>query len=126
MEKGIHMAANLALVIEDDADLSEIFTRALEQAGFEVETIRDGRTAQQRLGEVVPNVIALDLHLPYVDGATLLKQINADDRLGKSRVILTTADAAQAEFLRDQATIVMVKPISFSQLRDISARLKGR
>lgn len=118
------MQKNLALVIEDDFDLSEIFTRALEKAGFDVETIRDGKTAQQRLGEVVPNVIALDLHLPYVDGTTLLKQIRADARLNATRVILTTADAAQAEFLRDMATIVMIKPISFSQLRDISARLK--
>ncbi|HKI52528.1 MAG TPA: response regulator [Anaerolineales bacterium] len=119
------MTKNLAFVIEDDEDLSEIFTRALEGAGFEVETIRDGKSAQQRLGEdVVPNVIALDLHLPYVDGATLLKQINADERFTKTRVILTTADAVQAEHLRNKVTIVLVKPIFFTQLRDISARLK--
>jgi DNA-binding response OmpR family regulator len=124
MEKGYKMTKNLALVIEDDEDLSEIFTKALEQAGFEVETIGDGKTAQQRLKEVVPNVIALDLHLPLVDGATLLKQIHADERLSKTRVILTTADAVQAEFLRPMATIVLIKPISFSQLRDISKRLK--
>jgi len=119
------MTKNLALVIEDDQDLSEIFTRALEQAGFEVETVRDGKAAQERLrDEIVPNVIALDLHLPFVDGATLLKQIHADERYVKTRVILTTADAAQAEFLRNKVTIVLVKPIMFSQLRDISARLK--
>jgi DNA-binding response OmpR family regulator len=124
MEKGFEMIKNLALVIEDDVDLSEIFTRALEQAGFKVETIRDGNAARKRLGEDdVPNVIALDLHLPFVDGGTLLKQINADERLSKTRVILTTADAVQAEFLRDKATIVLIKPILFSQLRDLSARL---
>lgn len=118
------MVKNLALVIEDDEDLSEIFTKALEQAGFEVETIRDGKIAQQRLKDVVPNVIALDLHLPFVDGSTLLKQIHADERFDKTRIIITTADTAQAEFLREQATIVLVKPIAFTQLRDISARLK--
>lgn len=120
------MPQNLALVIEDDVDLSEIFTRALENAGFEVETIQDGQIAHERLGQVVPNVIVLDMHLPHVDGATLLKQIHADERLQKVRIIITTADAVQAEFYRDMATIVMVKPISFSQLRDISARLKGK
>jgi DNA-binding response OmpR family regulator len=126
MQKGTQMPANLALVIEDDTDLSEIFTRALEKAGFEVETILDGQVAQERLKETVPNVIVLDMHLPHVDGATLLKQIHADERLSKARIIIATADAVQAEFLRDQATIVMIKPISFSQLRDISARLKPR
>jgi chemosensory pili system protein ChpA (sensor histidine kinase/response regulator) len=115
---------NLALVIEDDPDLSEIFAKALQAAGFEVETIQDGKAAQDRLNATVPNVIVLDMHLPHVDGATLLKQIRADQRLGKARIIIATADSAQAEFYRNMATIVMIKPITFSQLRDISARLK--
>ena len=118
------MPNNLALVIEDDADLSEIFSRALQKAGFDVESILDGRVAQDRLKEVVPNVIVLDMHLPHVDGPTLLKQIHADERLGKARIIIATADSAQAEFYRNMATIVMIKPITFSSLRDISARLK--
>jgi CheY-like chemotaxis protein len=118
------MPKNLALVIEDDEDLLEIFTRALEGAGFEVESVGDGKAAQLRLGEDdVPNVIALDLHLPHIDGATLLKQINADERYKTTRVILTTADAVQAEHLRDKVNIVLVKPIFFTQLRDISKRL---
>ncbi len=89
-----------------------------------METIQDGQIAQQRLKETLPNVIVLDMHLPHVDGATLLKQIHGDERLSKARIIIATADNVQAEFYRDMATIVMVKPISFSQLRDISARLK--
>lgn len=115
---------NFALVIEDDADLSDIFSKALQAAGYEVESILDGKVAQDRLKEVVPRVIVLDLHLPHVDGVTLLLQINEAEALKDTKVIMTTADNIQAEFYRDKATIVMVKPISFSQLRDISARLK--
>ena len=118
------MPKNLALVIEDDEDLSTIFTEALQTAGFEVESIQDGKTAQERLKETVPNVVVLDMHLPLVDGPTLLKQIHADERLSKTRIIIATADSVQAEFYRSWATIVMIKPITFSQLRDISARLK--
>lgn len=118
------MAKNLALVIEDNVDLSEIFSRALQTAGFEVEAIQDGLVAQARLKETIPNVIVLDMHLPGVDGAALLKQIHADERLSKARIIIATADSAKAEQYRDQATVVMVKPITFSSLRDISARLK--
>lgn len=115
---------NFALVIEDDPDLSEIFTKALQTAGFEAEAIRDGAVAQKRLNETTPLVIVLDLHLPNVDGATLLEQIHSSDRLDNANIIITTADNVLAEMYRDRATIVMVKPISFSQLRDISARLK--
>src|SRR5262245_22592870 len=118
------MSKNLAFVIEDDADLSEIFSRALQTAGFEVEPILDGKIAQTRLGEAVPNVIVLDMHLPNIDGATLLKQIHEDERLRKARIIIATADSARAEHYRSMATIVLIKPITFSSLRDISVRLK--
>lgn len=119
------MVENLALLIEDDEDLSEIFAKALQTAGYEVETILDGKTAETRLKEVVPKVIVLDMHLPHINGATLLKQIHATQALKSTRIIIATADNVQAEFYRDMATIVLIKPISFSQLRDISARLLG-
>lgn len=115
---------NFALVIEDDEDLSAIFVKALEAAGFNVEAIRDGELAQRRLGETVPRVIVLDMHLPHVEGSTLLKQIHANAAFSNTKIILATADNVLAEMYRDKANIVLVKPISFSQLRDLSARLK--
>ncbi len=115
---------NFALIIEDDEDLSAIFVKALEAAGFKVEAIRDGELAQRRLEETVPRVIVLDMHLPHVDGTTLLKQIHANPTLSNTKIILATADNVLAEIYHDQANIVLVKPISFSQLRDLSARLK--
>jgi CheY-like chemotaxis protein len=115
---------NFALVIEDDQDLSAIFVKALEVAGFQVEAIHDGKLAQNRLREVSPRVIVLDMHVPHVDGPTLLKQIRADPAFSDTKVILATADNVLAEIYRDQANIVLVKPISFSQLRDLSARFK--
>ena len=115
---------NFAFVIEDDPDLSTIFVKALEAAGFKVEAIRDGEVAQKRLQEEAPRVIVLDMHLPHVDGATLLKQIHENPAFSNTKIILATADNVRAEFYRDKATIVLVKPISFSQLRDLSARLK--
>lgn len=121
--KGYKME-NFAFVIEDDPDLSAIFVKALEAAGFKVEAIRDGEVAQTRLQETAPRVIVLDMHLPHVDGSVLLKQIHANPALSNSKIILATADNVRAEQYRDKATIVLVKPISFSQLRDLSARLK--
>ena len=117
---------NIAFVIEDDQDLSNIFTEALKAAGYQVETIRDGAIAQQRLKEANPEIIILDMHLPNVDGAQLLTQIRADERLAKTRVILATADALLGEYYNKKADLVLVKPISFSQLRDLTARYKKK
>ena len=115
---------NFAFVIEDDEDLSAIFVKALEAAGFRVEAIRDGEVAQKRLQETTPRVIVLDMHLPHVDGSALLKQIHENPTFSNTKIILATADNVLAEIYRDKANIVLVKPISFSQLRDLSVRLK--
>ncbi|MCB0211034.1 MAG: response regulator [Anaerolineae bacterium] len=112
----------LALIIEDHEDQSLVFTTALEQAGYETEAIMDGSVAQKRLGEVEPSMIVLDLHVPGVNGKTLLSQIRHDERLINVPVILATADAWQAETLRSQATLVLLKPISFSQLSTLASR----
>ena len=117
---------NIAFVIEDDEDLSGIFTEALKAAGFQVETIRDGAVAQQRIKEASPELIILDMHLPHVDGAALLTQIRAEEHLKETYIIVATADALLGDFHHDEADMVLLKPISFSQLRDLTARYKRK
>ena len=112
----------LALIIEDDADQNLIFTTALDQAGYETESIKDGLIAQQRLTEIVPQTIVLDLHIPQIEGVTLLSQIRNDQRLTNVYVILVTADAALASNLHVEADLVLLKPISFSQLSVLASR----
>lgn len=116
----------LAFIIEDDEDLSEIFAQALGDEDFEIERIRDGKIAQQRLEEAVPYLILLDMHLPHVSGADLLAKIKADERLAKTLILITTADALMGDAYADQADFVFLKPISFVQLRDLTKRLKPK
>ena len=84
----------------------------------------DGAVAQKRLEEIIPDLIVLDLHIPNVPGNILLKQIRADERLKETRVFLATADANMAEQLRDQAELVLLKPIGFAQLRELAERFR--
>jgi len=115
--------SELALVIEDDEDLAEIFGQALGAAGFTVEIIRDGLAAQERIKQVVPTVITLDMHIPHISGNVLLDQIKADVRLSKTSVVVATADAQMGDALRGVADLVLIKPITFTQLRDLTFRL---
>jgi CheY-like chemotaxis protein len=118
------LSNSLALIIEDDFDLSTIFDEALKAAGFETQVIRDGSKAVKKLESLAPDVVILDLHLPGVGGADILDLIRADDRMEHTRVIVTTADARLAETLHDKADLVLVKPVSFTQLRDLAQRLR--
>jgi CheY-like chemotaxis protein len=113
----------LALIIEDDERLATIFTEAVRQAGFTTRTIRRGDEAMQLLGSLEPSLVILDLHLPQVSGETILQALRQDKRLGSTRVVLATADAELAKIIEDDCDFVLVKPISFTQLRDLASRL---
>lgn len=117
------MSSPFGLIIEDDEDLAMIFEGALTEANFDTEVISDGQAALTRLAEIVPDVIVLDLHLPHVSGGNILHQIRADERLANTRVMLATADAIRAEGLRNEADLVLLKPISFGQLTMLAARM---
>lgn len=117
----------LALIIEDDEDLANIFSEALRGGGFEVEHISDGRLAQERLKNgSAPFIVLLDMHLPHVSGADLLTIIKENEKFSKTMTLITTADALMGNLYRDQVDFVLVKPISFVQLRDLTRRLKPK
>lgn len=118
--------SELALIIEDDEDLASIFAEAVRGVGFEVEHVADGKKAQERLKSgTAPYLILLDMHLPHVSGEDLLTNtIKPDNRFDRTMIIITTADARMGDAYRDQVDFVLVKPISFVQLRDLTSRLK--
>jgi DNA-binding response OmpR family regulator len=118
------MSDSFALIIEDDYDLSNIFAEALQAAEFETEIVRTGDRAFERLSSTTPDVVVLDLHLPGVAGTDLLRQIRTDPRLKETRVMVATADERLAETLQEEADLVLLKPISFRQLRDLALRLR--
>lgn len=119
--------STLALIIEDDEDLASIFAEALRGVGFEVEHVADGRVAQERLKtKEAPYLVLLDMHLPHVSGADLLADMKNDGRFKDTIIIITTADARMGETYGEKADFVMIKPISFVQLRDLTSRLKPK
>jgi len=117
-------AKPFALIVEDDEDLSIIFSEALLAAGFSTHIVRDGQDAVNWLQENVPTLVILDLHLPSVSGKTILANIRREERLRSVKVIVTTADARMAEETQNEVEVALIKPISFSMLRELTARFR--
>src|SRR5687767_13567429 len=80
----------------------------------------------ERLRNVVPFIIVLDLHLPNVDGTEILAWVRSMPALKETLVIVVTADARMGETLEDKADLVLLKPATFTQIRDFTARLINR
>ncbi len=116
------MSKPLAVIIEDDLEIAKILSISLKDK-FEIESFEDGNSALARLAQVVPALIVLDLHLPEISGMDVFARLRADARLRVVKVIVCTADALRAEALRSQADLVLLKPISPSQLRELASRM---
>jgi two-component system, OmpR family, response regulator MtrA len=117
------MTKPLAFIVEDDPQLSQIFTLVLRER-FETIAISDGLQALAQLSETVPALVVLDINLPGASGREILSVIRSVSRFESTRVIITTADSHVTTEVQEKADIVLLKPVSVSQLRDLAARLK--
>lgn len=119
------MSTSNVFVVEDDPKLNKIITFTLQE-NFQIEICTNGNTAIERLKQIVPDIVILDLNLPGIPGREILESIRADKRLTKTRVILTTADERQAETLTNEADIILLKPVSPTQLRELALRMSTK
>lgn len=80
------------MVVEDDAFVMDIYETKLSQEGFEVISAPNGLEAVKKLEkeENVPDLMILDILMPYMDGLEVLRKIKKDPRLKDIPVILLT------------------------------------
>ena len=117
------MDNKLALVIEDDSDAAVIFSAALRANGFDPKAVHIGDIASKRLNELSPEIVLLDMHLPKVPGTELIKQIRENEHTKDTMVIIVSADPRMAETVEHLADLVVIKPTTFSQVRDLITRM---
>ena len=71
------------LIIDDDADVRDLLSRMLSDAGFKFDTAKDGKEGLEKLDKN-PNLIVLDLEMPRMDGFEFLenymKEVNETER----------------------------------------------
>jgi len=76
------------LLVEDDPFLIDIYTTKLKEAGFSVEVATDGGEGFKKLKEQLPNLLILDIVLPYIDGWEVLEKIKSDGKLKNLKVVI--------------------------------------
>jgi two-component system KDP operon response regulator KdpE len=104
------------LVVEDDAGIRSAVIRALTDRGHAVASAGDGMSGLRHAVEDRPDLVVLDLGLPDLDGADLLRMLRA---VSQVPVIVATArddDAMVVRALNAGADDYLVKPFSADQL----------
>ena len=105
------------LVIEDYRPLQQSLTKGLREAGFAVDTTRDGKEGLWYATGNEYDVIILDLMLPGMHGLEVLKKIRAQGR--KSHVLILTAKDTVEDRVAGLdlgADDYLVKPFAFEEL----------
>ncbi len=87
------------LVVDDDPSAREALARALTRLGHEVVEARGAEDALRRLPDG-PDLVLLDVHMPGMDGFTLLEMIRKDPNLWQTPVIMVTGLDGASDRLR--------------------------
>ena len=80
------------LVIEDERFISELYTRALEKAGYQVTAIADGAAGLTEAQTDKYDIILLDLMVPNLTGIEILRSLRDPARVPpiRAKIIITT------------------------------------
>lgn len=78
------------LVVEDDENLRNIYSKNLTKRNYIVETASDGNAALSKLDEFLPDAILLDIMMPGLNGKEFLKFLKKNPRYKNIPVIMIT------------------------------------
>ena len=104
------------LVVDDAPDIVDIVQLYMKNAGYEVLTATDGPSALRALRDEMPDLVALDLMLPGVDGLEITKRVRAVDN---TPIIMLTARREESDRVLGfelGADDYVVKPFSPQEL----------
>ena len=111
------------LIVEDDSDFREILSRALRQAGYEVQEAEHALGAICAMVRAGADLILTDIRMPIMDGLGLIRELKAhEDTCGVPVVAMTGFDTPENRTAALQAGCVgyFAKPID---ARDFLGRI---
>jgi DNA-binding response OmpR family regulator len=88
------------MIVEDDSFVMDIYQTKLAQSGFETIEAGNGLEAVKILEKEKPDLILLDILMPYMDGMEVLKKIKKEEKFKDTPVILLTNLSQQEEVNR--------------------------
>lgn len=110
------------LVVDDEKPISDIMKFNLTKEGYEVHVAADGEEALQKVDEVHPDLILLDLMLPKMDGLEVARQVRKNYDMPIIMVTAKDSELDKVLGLELGADDYVTKPFSN---RELVARVKA-
>ena len=119
----------LVLVVDDSLTVRKITTRLLTREGFRVDSAKDGVDALEKMHDLVPDIVLLDVEMPRMDGFELARVMRSDARLKSVPIIMITsrtADKHRNHAIEIGVNVYLGKPYQEQQLLDHIAEQLGQ
>ena len=87
----------LVLIVEDNPINRDVLGRRLERRGYNIRFAEDGPSGIRSAGELMPDVILMDIGLGEMDGWETTRRIKADPRTQTIPIIALTASAFESD-----------------------------
>src|SRR5205807_6916457 len=92
--------AKKILAVDDEQHIVRLVQVNLERQGYEVVTAFDGKEALEKVESEHPDLIVLDVMMPYMDGFEVLQNLKKNQNTREIPVIMLTAKAQDADVFR--------------------------
>ena len=109
------MANKTVMIIEDDVLHMKLFKDILENLGFSTLRARDEKAAMEITRITHPDLIIMDMRLPFTSSFDIVKQLKNDERLKDIPVVAITSlddNMKKEEYLRHGFDDFLSKPIA--------------
>lgn len=117
----------IILVVDDDDDVREAVSSALDEEGYRVLVARDGADALEVIrGAPPPNLIVLDLTMPRMNGVEFRRRLSAELPNVKAPLLVMSADVEGRSKARSMgAAAFLQKPVRLKELfRAVDVQLR--
>lgn len=119
--------APLVLIVDDNADMRELYELALQDAGFRTMSAENGREAVEKALAFRPRAVLLDYSMPLLDGLAVARRLRRDSRTRETRVLVVSA-LAEPPGVRPRVPW-LVKPVLpdevVARVRDLGDDFRG-
>ena len=116
----------IILLVDDDTTLREMYNERLKIEGFEIVQATDGAEALQKMSEIKPDIILLDVMMPKFNGFEVLQQLKENPESKDIPVIILTVltqDKDRLQGIQLGVTDYIVK--SETMPGDVIAKIKA-
>ncbi|MBI5200420.1 MAG: response regulator [Elusimicrobia bacterium] len=111
------------LIVDDDTDLVQILTKALESHGHEIASANEPKSGLEKARQYKPELIILDYHMPGETGAHLFESFRRNSATAKTPILFMSGEATQEQIVEETAdfahTRFLAKPAHIADLERV-------